>query len=82
MNLRTMSSDMVGEEKYIELMREKTGEERLMIASQLREFVLKLSQLGIRSQFPKISKKELREKLLQRIYGDNLSFKISRRQAG
>lgn len=69
------------EKKYIEIMREKTGEERLKIAMELREFALKLAQIGIKHQNPKISKKELKIALQKRIYGSGFPFENSKKTA-
>lgn len=57
------------EEKYIEIMRKKTGEERLRISFELRKIVLKLAEASIRSKNPKITPKILFKKLQERIYG-------------
>jgi len=63
--------------KYIEIMRKKTGEERLKIAMELRKFVIKLAECGIKKQNPKISKKELKIALQKRIYGSGFPFENS-----
>ncbi len=60
------------EKKYIEIMRQKTGEERLKISLELRKLVLKLAETSIRSKNPKISPKELFRQLQERIYGPGL----------
>lgn len=67
----------LSEEKYIEIMRKKSGEERLKIAFELRELVLKLAEAGIKTRNPKISPRKLRKKILQRIYGTTFPSKIS-----
>ncbi len=66
-----------GEEKYIEIMRKKSGQERLEIAIKLRQLALGLAEAGIKNQNPKISLKHLSKKLQQRIYGYSFPFKIS-----
>lgn len=58
-------------------MRQKTGEERLKIAMDLRNFVIKLAEYNIKNQNPKISKKELKIALQKRIYGTGFPFKNS-----
>lgn len=63
--------------KYIEIMRKKSGEERLKIAFDLRKLVLKLAEVSIKDKFPEISSEELKKKLQERIYGASLPFKIS-----
>jgi hypothetical protein len=65
------------EKKYIEIMRKKTGEERLKIALDLRNFVIKLAEQNIKNQNPKISKKELKVALQKRIYGTGFPFENS-----
>ena len=65
------------EKKYVKMMREKSGEERLIIAMKLRQFALKLSEAGIRHYNPKISKKELKIELQKRIYGTGFPFENS-----
>ena len=62
------------EKKYIEIMRNKTGEERLKIAMELREFILKIAKEGIKNQNPNISAKNLKAKLQERIYGSSFPF--------
>jgi len=56
------------EKKYIEIMRKKSGEDRLKIALELRKLALKLAEAGIKAENPKISQKELQKKLQERIY--------------
>ena len=65
------------EKKYIEIMRKKNGEERLKIAMELRNFVIKLAECNIKNQNPKISKKELKIALQKRIYGSGFPFENS-----
>ena len=67
------------EEKYIEIMRKKSGQERLQIAIELRKLVLKLAELQIRNQNPRISIKRLRKSLFKRIYGFSFPSQISHR---
>ena len=57
------------EKKYIEIMRKKTGEERLKISLELRKMVLKLAEASIRSKNPQISPKILFKRLQERIHG-------------
>ena len=57
------------EKKYIEIMRQKTGEERLKISLELRKLALKLAEASIKSKNPKITPKILFKKLQERIYG-------------
>lgn len=68
---------MTTEQKYIQMIKAKNGEERLKIAFALRKLALKLAEASIRANTPNISKKELHRKLLQRIYGSNFSLKNS-----
>ena len=63
------------EEKYIEIMRKKSGQERLKIAMDLRRLALKLTELGIKDQNPNISSKDLKACLQERIYGFSFPFK-------
>ncbi len=65
------------EKKYIEIMRKKSGEERLKIALKLRKLALKLAETAIKSQYPKISSRELKKKLQERMYGLRFPSKIS-----
>jgi hypothetical protein len=55
------------EKKYIEIMRKKTGEERLKIAMNLRSFVIKLAEENIKNRNPNISKKDLKKEIFKRI---------------
>jgi hypothetical protein len=72
------------EKKYIEIMRKKTGEERLKIAMDLRKFVIKLAEENIKSKNPKISKKELKIALQKRInlfkHGTSFPFENSKKK--
>ena len=68
------------ETKYIEIMRKKTGEERLRIAMELRNFVIKLAKCNIKNQNPKISRKELKIALQKRIYGSSFPFENSKKK--
>jgi hypothetical protein len=63
------------EKKYIEIMRKKSGQERLKIAMDLRRLALKLAKEGIKNQNPKISSRELKAYLQERIYGFSFPFK-------
>jgi len=67
------------EEKYIEIMQKKSGEERLKIAMELREFSLKMAEQGIKNQNPNISSEDLKARLQERIYGFSFPFKNSNR---
>lgn len=67
------------EEKYIEIMRKKSGQERLQIAIELRKLVLKLAELEIRNRNPGISIEKLRKSLFERIYGFSFPPQISHR---
>ena len=68
------------EKKYIEIMRKKSGEERLKIATELRKLVLQLAEENIRSQHPNISPQDLKANIQKRIYGFSFPFKNSSRK--
>ena len=70
----------LAEKKYIEIMRNKTGEERLKMAMELRKFVLKIAKAGIKDQHPNISPRDLKANLQERIYGFSFPFKNSSRK--
>ncbi len=72
--------DSKAEKKYIEIMRKKSGEERLKIAMELRKLTLKLAEIGIKEQNPNISPQELKMSLQKRIYGLNFSFENSKKK--
>jgi len=63
-------------------MQKKTGEERLKIAGDLRKFVLKLAECGIKNQKPKLSNQELKIALQKRIYGFGFPFENSKKKTG
>ncbi|MBU2634986.1 hypothetical protein KJ841_00725 [Patescibacteria group bacterium] len=63
------------EEKYIEIMRRKSGEERLKIAMELRGLSLKMAEENIKNQNPNISSEDLKARLQERIYGFSFPFK-------
>lgn len=67
------------EKKYIEIMRKKSGQERLRIAIELRKLVLKLAEGEIRNQNPKISNEKVIKSLFERIYGFSFPSQISRK---
>ncbi|MCX6759805.1 MAG: hypothetical protein NTW46_00485 [Candidatus Nealsonbacteria bacterium] len=58
--------DNKAEKRYIEIMREKTGEGRLKIAMDLRKFVIKLAEENIRNRNPGISSENLKKEVLKR----------------
>jgi len=62
------------EKEYIKIMKNKTGQEKLKIAMELREFVLKIAEEGIKDQNSNISAKDLKAKLQERIYESNFPF--------
>ena len=62
------------EKKYIEIMRKKSGDERLKIALELRKLVLKMAEENIKDQNPNISSEYLKAKLQERIYESNFPF--------
>lgn len=66
--------------KYIEIMKKKSGQERLKIAMELRVFALKLAEIGIKAQNPKISKREIKKALQERIYGLSFPFENSKKK--
>lgn len=68
--------ETAAQERQIQILKQKTGEERLKLALQLRELVLSLARASIKSECPHLSAKELQKKLLQRIYGDDFCFEI------
>lgn len=67
----------LAEEKYLQIMGRKSGQSRLKIALQLRQLALKLAEVQIKEENSKISSKELKKKIQERIYGFNLPSKIS-----
>lgn len=67
------------DKKYIEIMRKKSGEERLKIAMELRKLVLKMAEQGIKHQHPNISPEDLKARLQERIYGFSFPFKTGDR---
>ncbi len=68
------------EKKYIEIMRKKSGEERLKIAMNLRKLALKMAESAIKEQNPGISPKKLKAELQKRIYGFNFPFGGSKKK--
>lgn len=69
--------DNKAEKKYIEIMRKKSGQERLKIAMELRKLSLKLAEAGIREQNHNISSGDLKASLQKRIYGFSFPFEKS-----
>lgn len=67
------------DEKYIEIMRKKSGEERVKIAFELNKLALKSAEAGIKSANPNISSEELHKQLQERIYGTKFSFEKNRK---
>lgn len=67
----------LAEEKYLQIMGQKSGQSRLKIALQLRQLALKLTEIQIKEENSKISSKELKKKIQERIYGFSLPSKIS-----
>lgn len=59
------------DDKYIQLMKNKSGEDRLRIAFALRKLALKLAEASIKEKHPNISIARLKAELFKRIYGIN-----------
>jgi hypothetical protein len=59
------------EKKYIGIMKKKSGQGRLKIAMDLRDFVIKLAKESIKNQNPRISEKNLKKEILKRINQKN-----------
>jgi hypothetical protein len=55
-----------GEKKQLEILRNKSGEERLKISFNLNRLVKRIMEDGIRYQFPNISPEELKKQILLR----------------
>lgn len=58
---------MDAHEKYLEIMRKKTPEERLKIVFELNEMVREAARTDIRFQNPNISGQEIEKQLRKRI---------------
>jgi len=56
------------EKIYLEKLRNKSGEERLKIASDMFETVKEIARVGIISQNPNISDEDLKKELMRRLY--------------
>lgn len=67
----------LAKEKYFQIMQRKSGQARLKIALELRKLALKFTEAQIKEKNPKISSKELKRKIQERIYGFALNSKIS-----
>ena len=67
----------LAKEKYFQIMQGKSGQARLKIALELRKLALKFTEAQIKEKNPKISSKELKRKIQERIYGFALHSKIS-----
>lgn len=62
------------EEKYIEMMRKKSGEERLKIAMRLNKSELERMKAEIRGKHPNISSREFKKLLFKKRYGYGRPF--------
>jgi len=76
LTLENNIQEVAAQERQFQILKQKTGEERLKLALQLRELVLRLAKASIKNEHPNLSAKELQKKLLQRIYGDDFCFEI------
>ncbi|MFH1541713.1 MAG: hypothetical protein ABIE84_01315 [bacterium] len=56
--------------KEIEILKTKTGEERLTTAFYLNDLVKRMMQDGIRSQFPNASPEEFKKQIAKRLAGE------------
>ena len=74
--IKNNNQETAAQERQMQILKQKTGEERLKLSLQLRELVLGLARASIKSECPHLSAKELQKKLLQRIYGDDFCFEI------
>ena len=62
-----MKSEKI-EKIYLEKLRNKSGEERIKIASDMFETVKEIAKAGIISQNPNISDEDLKTELKKRLY--------------
>jgi len=62
-----MKSEKI-EKIYLEKLRNKSGEERIKIASDMFETVKEIAKAGIISQNPNISDEDLKTELKRRLY--------------
>ncbi len=53
--------------RYYEILRAMSGEQRLKIGFEMRDFTMKLVEASIRNQYPEISDEELKRKIKERI---------------
>ena len=56
------------EKIYLEKLKNKSGEERIKIASDMFETVKEIAKAGIISQNPNISDEDLKKELMRRLY--------------
>ena len=56
------------EKIYLEKLKNKSGEERIKIASDVFETVKEIAKAGIISQNPNISDEDLKKELMRRLY--------------
>lgn len=59
-------------EKYYEVLRNMSGEQRMRIGFEMHKFVMKIVESAIRNQYPDISDAELKEKIKERLPRWNL----------
>lgn len=58
-----------GEKKYVSLLQNMDGNQRVKIGAELYETVCHVVESAIRNENPRISESELKEMLKQRIWG-------------
>ena len=61
-------TDPAAREVQIKVLRNMTGEQRLLLAIEMSEFAHELSRAGIRDQHPEWSEKEVTRELLRRAF--------------
>lgn len=62
------------EEKYIEIMRKKSGDEKLRIAMKLTELDIEVMKAEIKAQNPNISSEDFERLLFEKRYGYKRPF--------
>lgn len=62
--------------RYYELLRQKTGVERLAITAALTRSVRRLAEAGIRSERPELTDRQVQARLAERMYGTDVAQRL------
>jgi hypothetical protein len=71
-----LDTDRTATRRYYELLRSKSGPERLAIAAMLTASARRLAEAGIKSSRPDLTERQLQAELARRMYGAQVAERL------